>query len=222
MQTLIVDDHSLFGDGLRLLLLQAEVCDEAVCCTSGDEALERMRVEDFDLVLLDWNLGDGPSGVALIAELKAVRPHARVVIVSGDASSRLVRAAIDAGAVGFVAKESTPALLVDALSTTAHGGIYLPRSVLVDDAASGGSPVTLTTVPQRLRALDDAFPHLTPRHRDVLGYLVRGMSNKEIARQLDITDGTVKQHLNVIFRELGVHNRTEAVYLLAKQGIRFE
>ena len=66
------------------------------------------------------------------------------------------------------------------------------------------------------------FPQLTPRHVEVLACLMRGMPNKQIARELDISDGTVKQHLNTVFRELDVQHRTEAVYLLAKGGVRFD
>lgn len=220
MRALIVDDHSLFSDGLRLLLLGSSACDEVVCSASGPAALLLLARQAFDLVLLDWNLGSGLSGEPLIAEIKAASPGARVVIVSGECAPELIRRAIDSGAVGFVPKDSSPALLIDALTITAHGGIYLPRSVL----AGGAGPTASfgASKPADLRSVSAVFPHLTPRHIDVLGYVVKGMSNKEIARHLRITDGTVKQHLNVIFRELDVQNRTEAVYLLAKNGIRFD
>ena len=72
-----------------------------------------------------------------------------------------------------------------------------------------------------LTEIGTAFPQLTQRHVEVLGHIVRGLSNKEIGRDLGIADGTVKQHANAIYRELGLQNRTEAVYLLAKMGVRF-
>lgn len=231
MQALIVDDHALFGEGLRLLLLGGTPVQTAVCCKSGTEALALAERTPFDLVLADWNLGTEPGGETLVAALKERLPHSRVVVVSGESGSAVVRRAVEAGAAGFVPKESSPALLIDALSVTAHGGIYLPAAVLLGAGAEVVSapatapavpPATAATPAQNLRRLADVFPQLTPRHAEVLDYVARGMSNKQIARALDIADGTVKQHLNAIFRELDVSNRTEAVYLMAKSGVRFE
>lgn len=219
VRILIVDDHALFGEGLRLLLLGSTPADEIACCQSGDEALRQAGETQFELVLLDWNLGSGVGGEALLAALKAALPLSRVVIVSGENNAAVVRRAIEGGAAGFVPKESTPTLLIDALTITAHGGIYLPLAVLAED---GRSTTTTTPGVPALRRIADAFPQLTPRHVDVLDHLARGMSNKQIARELDISDGTVKQHLNAIFRELDVANRTEAVYLMAKNNVRFD
>ena len=84
MRILIVDDHALFGEGLRLLLLGSTPADEIACCQSGDEALRQAGETQFELVLLDWNLGSGVGGEALLAALKAALPLSRVVIVSGE------------------------------------------------------------------------------------------------------------------------------------------
>jgi two-component system nitrate/nitrite response regulator NarL len=216
MRTLIVDDHALFSEGLRLLLTASTPIADVSCCTSGEEALRLAAEQAFDLVLLDWNLGRTLSGAALIAELRAVLPHARLVDVSGERSAAHVRAAIDAGAVGFVPKESSSALLIDALTITAHGGIYLPRAALATQEAAAA------VAPSGLRTIADAFPQLTAREAEVLGLAARGLANKQIARELDIADGTVKQHLNAVFQNLAVHNRTEAVYLLAKTGVKID
>jgi two-component system, NarL family, nitrate/nitrite response regulator NarL len=227
VRTLIVDDHPLFSAGLRLLLSGSTTIEDIVCCEAGAEALALAAAAPFDLVLLDWNLGSTPSGAPLVRELKGVLPLARVVIVSGESSASLIKLAIESGAVGFVPKESSPALLIDALTVTAHGGIYLPVAVLVTDGSAGLQALAKAAEGQaapggRLRSIGDAFPQLTPRQMDVLGRLIHGLPNKQIAREFDISDGTVKQHLNAIFRELDVQNRTEAVYLLAKSGVRFD
>jgi DNA-binding NarL/FixJ family response regulator len=224
VRTLIVDDHPLFSDGLRLLLMASTSIAEIVCARSGTEALALAAQAPFDLVLLDWNLGSAPTGAALVQDFKAALPRARVVIVSGESSAALVRLAIESGAVGFVPKESSSALLIDALSITAHGGIYLPPAVLAAAAAGrpAGAPSPAPAVHPGLLSIEEMFPQLTPRHVEVLACLMRGMPNKQIARELDISDGTVKQHLNTVFRELDVQNRTEAVYLLAKGGVRFD
>lgn len=236
MRTLIVDDHLLFSAGLRLLLQATGSLGEVDCAASGALALQQAAHTAYDLVLLDWHLGREPSGVALIGQLHEVLPQARVVIVSGEAHPDLVRSAIDAGAVGFVPKESSPEAMIQSLDIVARGGICLPDTALAAHAArlpQPQAPAQTATAPApsaatarsgsgaALTEIGAAFPHLTPRHVQVLGHIVRGLSNKEIARELGIADGTVKQHANAIFRELGLQNRTEAVYLLAKMGVRF-
>jgi len=237
MRTLIVDDHLLFSAGLRLLLSTTEGVSEVDCAGSGEEALQRAVTTAYDLVLLDWHLGREPSGEALIAQLHEVLPQARVVVVSGEAHPDIVRSAIDAGAVGFVPKDSAPEALIQALGAVARGGVCLPDDALAADAsrlpddptpegafASGGlgsRGAGRSGIGAALTEIGAAFPQLTPRHVAVLGHLVRGLSNKEIGRDPGIADGTVKQHANAIYRELGLQNRTEAVYLLAKMGVRF-
>ena len=237
MNTLIVDDHLLFSAGLRLLLSTTEGVGEVDCVGSGAEALQRAASTAYDLVLLDWHLGREPSGVALIEQLHALLPHARVVVVSGEAHPDLVRSAIEAGAVGFVPKDSAPEALIQALGAVARGGVFLPDDALAADAARlpdgpvpEGAPASgglgsrgagRSGIGAALTEIGTAFPQLTQRHVEVLGHIVRGLSNKEIGRDLGIADGTVKQHANAIYRELGLQNRTEAVYLLAKMGVRF-
>lgn len=217
MQILIVDDHLLFAESLRLLLLGAmDTACSVRCASSGADALRAAAEHEPELVLLDWNLGSEPSQEALIDALKAALPEARLVVVSGEAHAEVVRRAIDAGAAGFVPKESTPALLIGALRLIADGGIYLPPQLL-----RAGTAASAPSGQGALRSLAEAYPTLTPRQQEIVALLVRGLSNKAIARQLDISDGTVKQHLHPVFRALGVANRTEAVYLLAREGVRF-
>ena len=228
VRTLIVDDHQLFGAGLQLLLRATDGLGEVDCAASGAQALQRASVQDYELVMLDWHLGREPSGEALIARLRELLPRARVVVVSGEVQPDLVRRAIDAGAVGFVPKESSPEAMIRALSVVAAGGISLPPVALaaeaaqtppapgMRDSASAHGPAAMSG------DIGAAFPQLTRRHVEVLSRIVRGLSNKEIARELGIAEGTVKQHAYAIFRELGLQNRTEAVYLLARLGVRFQ
>jgi two-component system nitrate/nitrite response regulator NarL len=223
MRVLIVDDHSLFCDGLKLLLETLGVATLVASCTHADQARLKVQGQEWDLVLLDWNLGaHGLGGAQLITELKCAQPQARVVVVSAEASARHVREAVEAGAVGFVPKEASSDLLIDAIRVTSHGGIYLPSSVLdlASDAATESPLARAASDARSGVSPQEAYPNLTPRQIDVLVCMVRGQSNKQIARSLGISDGTVKQHLNAIYRELDVNSRTEAVYLLARQGIK--
>jgi DNA-binding NarL/FixJ family response regulator len=226
MRTLIVDDHPLFSAGLQLLLHQADAVGEVACVAHGAQALERVAAEPFDLVLLDWVLGGEPTGETLIALLHEIRPRLRVVVIAGDCPPARVHAAIEAGAVGFVPKAVTPTEMISALSITSRGGVYLPPGVLMQGATadltlSGAPAADTAAASSALSGMTEAFPGLTPRQQDVLGGLVIGLSNKAIARELGIAEGTVKQHVHAIYRELGVDSRTEAVYLLARRGVRF-
>jgi DNA-binding NarL/FixJ family response regulator len=216
MRALIVDDHSMFCDGLKLLLKTLSVASTVASCTRSAQAVSLVRDTSWDLILLDWNMGAGSAGGAeLIAQFKALQPQARVVVISAESSARRVHEAIEAGAVGFVPKEASSELLIDAIRITSHGGIYLPASVL--DTPNGDSAEGKANDPLSLQG---AYPELTPRQIEVLVCAVKGQSNKLIARSLGISDGTVKQHLNAIYRELEVGSRTEAIYLLARKGVK--
>lgn len=222
MRVLVVDDHSMFCDGLKLLLKTLGVATHVASCTRAEQAIAVARDLPWDLILLDWNMGEGAaSGGELIEHFKTVRPQARVVVISADSSARRVREAVDAGAVGFVPKEASAERLIEAIRLTSNGGIYLPATLLDEPSARPASTATQRPQPaQPGLTLHQAYPGLTPRQTDVLVGAVKGQSNKLIARELDISDGTVKQHLNAVYRELGVATRTEAIYLLARQGIR--
>lgn len=216
MRALIVDDHSMFCDGLKLLLKTLGVASQVATCNRTEQALSLVKNEPWDLILVDWNMGAGSTGGAeLIALFMALQPQTRVVVISAESRAQRVHEAIEAGAVGFVPKEASSELLIDAIRITSHGSIYLPASVLnepVSDAPDHKFDEVLS--------LQAAYPQLTPRQIDVLICTVKGQSNKLIARSLGISDGTVKQHLNAIYRELCVGSRTEAIYLLASRGVK--
>lgn len=211
MRVLVVDDHALFREGLRLLLLSMPTMDCRVAA-SAEEGLALATAEHFDVVLMDWHM-EGLSGAAAIEAFREAVIDARLIVVSAEKSATLVRTAIDAGAVGFIPKESSPEVLQQALAKMADGGIYLPSALLA--SASASAPRAGST-----REIVDVFPGLTERQADVLAAMLRGLPNKLIARQLGISDATVKTHLSAVFRELCVQSRTEAVYVAARQGVR--
>lgn len=204
MRVLVCDDHSLFREGLRLLLEKLDASMEVTLTGSAEEALDATRSGMFDLILMDWHMG-GLEGARALEALRESAPLTRVVVLSGDRDAQLVRSAVDGGAAGFIPKDSPPAQLMTAVKTIADGGVYLP---------TGG------VAPIQTRDVRDVFPQLTERQADVLRAALRGNSNKLIARELGISDGTVKTHLRAIYQELGTRNRTEAVYMAAEQGVR--
>jgi DNA-binding NarL/FixJ family response regulator len=203
LNLLIIDDHPLFREGLKFLLrsLDAELTiDEAGDC---ERALGFAGKRAYDLVLLDLKM----PGINGLDGLEAVRkdfPFVPMVVVSGEHTPRLVREAIDRGAMGFIPKSSTPDQLVHALSQVLGNKVYLPDDAL---AKAGVYP-------------DRDLPELTPRQLEVLRSVIQGKPNKAVARELGVSADTVKSHLAAVMRALDAHNRTELVYIAAKRGLR--
>ena len=221
MRALIIDDHPIFSDGLRLLLRTLGIAQDIETCTDSTQALHLLQQNAFDLILMDWQLGQQSlSGTELIVELNQLAPNARVVVVSGEADASSVHQAIEAGAVGFVPKETDSASLIDAVRVTSKGQIFLPDHVLDSAHSRADGDLTSKKSPREGVSLEDAYPGLTPRQRDTLVCALRGEPNKAIAKDLQLSEATVKQHLKAIYLELNVHNRAEAVYLMAKQSIQ--
>ena len=208
MNILLIDDHALFREGLKFLLRSLDAAlevDEAGDCA---KALEHAASRNYDLVLLDLKI-PGVAGLEALAALRDAIPGAPLVVLSGEDSPGVVRAATERGAMGFIPKSSTPEVLIQALRLVLARGVYLPPAVL--DAAA--DPATAADGGTALR-------NLTPRQMDVLRCVIQGKSNKVIARELDVSEGTVKAHLSSVLRAFGARSRTEAVYAAAKMGLR--
>ena len=218
MRVLLVDDHAIFRHGLAMLLSSLRPEVEIVQC-AGPQGwpllLKGDGLEGFDLTLMDLHM-PGFTGLQALSQFRELAPQVPVVVLSGDENPATVQACIDAGAFGYVPKSAEPEALIEAMERILGGGVWLPGSSLgiVDPntrakTASQGSwarmqlPVTL-------------------RQRDVLQRVVQGKTNKVIAKELGISDGTVKTHLAHLMAILGVNTRTQIVYELARQGIRVD
>lgn len=221
MKILIVDDHHLIREGLRPVLRQlapegssepAEVFEAA----SFQAGLELANAHpDLDLVLLDLHLPD-VTGFAALADLQERHPAIPVVVVSGEDDPNLVRMAFEHGALGFIPKSSTSQVILNALRLVLSGGTYLPREIMSAPATpSKPSDLQNASAHRTLEALG-----ITPRQADVLLLLLAGMSNKLICRQLNLAEGTVKNHLAAVFKALNVTSRVEAVIAAGRLGIK--
>lgn len=211
MILLLVDDHALFREGLKFLLRGLDdelVIDEAESCAA---ATARQGQFSYDLILLDLNL-PGVGGLEALAAMRAAYPQTPVVVLSGEDDPRTIRATIEQGAMGFVPKSSTPEILIQALKLILARGVYLPVSALDGEAVP---------VPHAARESSAAvLAGLSARQLEVLRCVIQGQPNKLIARNLALSESTVKAHLSAVFRALGAHNRTEAVYAAAKLGLK--
>jgi DNA-binding NarL/FixJ family response regulator len=193
MKILLVDDHALFRVGLRMLLATVGDDVSVIETATVSEALEVLEAQaDVQLCLLDLAL-KAESGLAAIARIKTAAPKVSIVVVSGVDDNATIRRCIDAGAMSFVPKRVPPEMLTQALKEVLAGTIYLPQTIF--DAASESTP----------------RPTLTPRQTEVLRCLSRGLPTKLIARELALSEHTVKEHISSIFQALGARNRTAAV-----------
>ena len=246
MKVLLVDDHPLILAALQTVI-RGLGDDVTVAGVGTDrEAREALaREADFDLVLLDLQLGE-TDGFDLLAELRQTYPALPVVVVSAsDRASDVIRA-IDAGAMGFVPKRASNDTLFDALRLVMSGGIYVPpMSLGLGAAPSPRRDTSLDgdTVPDVMRPVpfDDDLgeiaraaseqPHqevpvsfeslgLSRRQADVLAYLLKGMPNKLIAREMGLSVETVKDHVAAVLRALKVSSRTQAVLAVSQMTRR--
>lgn len=208
MRILIADDHTLFRRGFALLLQR--LYPDAELEEAGDVAgaLELARRGDIDLVLLDLAM-PGMEGFRGLEQLAEILPEATIVIVSAITESDRIREALERGARGYVLKTINDAALKHALSLMLSGETYVPAELLQERGlkAPGGK-----TAP------DNPLSSLTDRQRDVLGLLMTGQSNKEIARHLGLLESTVKAHIKVILNKLSVANRTQAAMVASTLG----
>lgn len=209
MKILLVDDHNLFAEGLRTLLSDFEENPEIIVCGSCEEALEIVPPDSIDLILLDYYLS-GISGVEALHKLRGKFSDSQIAVVSAEDDPEVIREIIENGAAGFVPKTSTFAVLSAALRLVLSGGTYLPPETL------GEAAPALANRPKNERGQPDGLECLSKRQREVLQQLVQGKPNKVIAKNLQISEHTVKAHISASFRLLGVRNRTEAVYAAAK------
>ncbi len=196
---LLADDHELVRETVAdFLRLQGGY--EVVTAQSFDEAFDLAHREGpFALVMLDYSM-PGMDALSGLAKMRA-QTSFPVAILSGTATPDVARRALSSGAAGFLPKTLAPQSLVSAVRHMLAGEVYMPLEFLNDEGA------------------DQLAVNLTPRERDVLLGITEGKSNKEIARDLDIQEVTVKLHVKTLSRKLGARNRTHAAMLGRDLGL---
>jgi DNA-binding NarL/FixJ family response regulator len=222
MKVLIADDHALVRQALRQLLGDDELGlaknDRALSFTEADgfdAALEGLAANGADLMLIDLSM-PGMAGAASLRALRDAHPQTKIVVVTGWEDRATILECLAAGVHGYVLKSFAPDQIVHAIEIILAGGVYVPPEIAnvrtAEAAHSNGSgkpgAPAAPAVPANTR--------FTKRQLDVLQLLGEGRSTKEIARALDLSEGTVKVHLAAIYRCLNARNRTEAVALAGK------
>ena len=203
MKILLADDQELVRDTIASFL-RLEPGIEVEVAADLPSALSMVQHDPgFDLILLDYMM-PGMNGLAGLAAMRAARPGVPVAILSGTAPRAVAEQALAEGAAGFLPKTMSTKTLIAALRFMAAGEVYAPMAMLTEREAPSAKL---------------AGAQLTPRETEVLRLLCRGLANKEIARELDLQEVTVKLHVKTLSRKLGAKNRTHAAMIAKEAGL---
>lgn len=216
LKLLVVEDHALVREGLVRMLGQVEDDVEVLEAPDFEAALTVLDGEvEFDLILLDLAL-PGIDGFAGLDILRRRYPAIPVVVVSAFDDTPTITRVLNLGASGFIPKAFSGEALLAAVREVLAGNIFRPRGQL-------GARLDATTPvpPSKVSVRPDEIG-LTDRQGQVLCLMVRGLSNRDIADQLGLSEGTVKIHATAVFKALGVNSRTQALVAVARYGVDFE
>ncbi len=202
IRLLLADDHAIVRAGLRALLESNADITVVGDAPTAEAAVAFCATTPVDLVLMDLSFGPGRSGVDATAELRALAQPPNVLVVTNYDTDADILSAIEAGACGYILKDTPPVELLAAVRSAAAG-----ESVL--------SPAVASKLMIRVRRADTT---LSPREIEVLRLVADGSSNREIAKELFLSETTVKSHLVHIYAKLGVRSRTSAVARAREQG----
>jgi DNA-binding NarL/FixJ family response regulator len=210
MKVLICDDQAVVRDGLELLLKLERDLQVVGTASDGAEALELAAEKQPDLVLMDLKM-PGVNGIEATRQIRAHYPHIKVLVLTTYDDDQWVFDAIRAGASGYLLKDTPREAIVRAIRGTLDGKSFVDPGVagkLLDQVASKQvQPETLLT------------GKLTEREVDVLRLVARGLNNHEIAAQLHLSEGTVRNHVSAILAKLGVSDRTQAAVIAIQHGL---
>jgi DNA-binding NarL/FixJ family response regulator len=210
MRILFADDHPLFREGVKPLLHKLGPDVEVIEAKDFPAAFEAARhYPDLDLALLDLCM-PGMPGVDGVVRFRAAFPQLPVAVLSAADERDSIQRLLANGVLGYVCKSSPSDVILNALRLMLAGGVYIPPSLLDEGHEDNGR----FPVPDSIRN-----ESLTRRQVEVLRELAKGLNNKQIAHNLNVTEGTVKIHLATIFRVLSVNSRTEALLLAQKMGL---
>jgi DNA-binding NarL/FixJ family response regulator len=203
----VVDDHGVVRDGLAGVIAAQPDMEVVATAADGGEAVDVCRATSPDVVLMDLEM-PVLDGIEATRAILAEAPGTAVLVLTSFSDRRRITGALDAGAVGYLLKDASADDVVRGIRSAAEGGSPL-------DPRAARSLLEAKSAP-------DPLAGVSPREREVFGLLLDGMPNKLIARQLGISEKTVKSHLTSIFREIGVTDRVQAILWAERHGLRSE
>jgi|TARA_B110000967_G_scaffold55443_1_gene56835 two-component system nitrate/nitrite response regulator NarL len=211
IKVILIDDHTLFREGLQRLLMRHEI-DVVSSVSNGEEGLKAIEAHDPDIVLLDLRMPN-ISGIEVLKNIKKIKKAMPVVMLTTSDDEKDLIEALRNGAGGYLLKDMEPDDLVVALKDVLKGEtIVAPNLVQILAKFHQGDDTEIN--------ISNLISTLTPRENEILELLADGQSNKLIAKNLGISDGTVKLHVKSILRKLEIHSRVEAAVIAVEHGLR--
>ena len=213
-KTLLVEDEGVTRNAMKALLMQCDPRLQIDVANNFSSCIERLEHGQYDLLFLDFHLGPGGTGLDVLQWIRHQELPIHTVMLSAQDDKETVLACISAGASGFVSKraDGDENVFRTALDTILKGQIYLPNSTF---GRGGFTPPPVLAPPP----LSIASLQLAPRLTQTLGYICQGLSNKAIARLMDVTEGTIKEYTGALLKEFGVDRRTGLIVEMARRGL---
>jgi DNA-binding NarL/FixJ family response regulator len=213
---LVADDHAVTRFGLVQLFRDALGADQVVEAQTYAEALDRLHDRSIRLAIIDLGM-PGLDSPADLAHVRRSRPDIKVIVLSASEARADILAALQAGVHGYLVKTAKMDRLISRIQHVMAGEIYVPPSLAdlpcLDKTLRHHALIADTAAGESLNGDDADHVVLSDRQRQVLEGLMLGLSNKQIARELELAEGTIKMHVGALFRTLGAQNRTHAVAL---------
>ena len=211
MKILIADDHELFLKGLEIILGDFFPSAKLEKAKNYTELLSLIDKEkSFDLILTDLAM-PGRAWLDALQEIHEKLPETPIIILSAVFEKEIVQKTLELGASGYIPKTSSNAVIISAINLVMSGGAYIPIELLKETQSSSFGELKKLEVLSQDTKIEDKIKILSPRQLDVLKLIAEGKSNKQIAFDLGLSEGTVKLHVTAILKTLNVYNRTGAV-----------
>ncbi len=217
MRALVVDDHMLIRSGLHDMLANRFPDIEVVEAASGEAALGLIGSKPFDLAIVDLFI-PGEAAFVFLRKLCDADPELPVLVLSGSENPMHVRKCIDLGCSAFVPKSAAQETLFGAIDSILDGGVFIPTEILNSNAEAERNKSDLPALP----SVETVTSKLTDRQLEILTMITSGKSNKQIARDFQLSENTVKVHVSAILRSLELDNRTQAGILGQQLGLLAE
>jgi DNA-binding NarL/FixJ family response regulator len=215
MHILIVDDHAFVCAGLKATLLDALDDIQVTTTERGEEVLSILGKEDIDIIILDLFMPGGYGGFGLIGLLHERYPSLPIIVLSASENSTHIRKCFELGVTGFVTKSAPKEALIEAIAKALEGERYVPK-YLIESVAEVARVFDEVDSGVNVEIIAEL---ITDRQFDILSCISRGHSNKQIARELELSENTVKVHVSAMLKSLGLSNRTQAGILGQKLGL---
>lgn len=219
MRILVADDHELFLKGLEFILSDVSKDLQLVFAKSYTDIFKILETDrGFNLVLTDLAM-PGANWEEAITRIHSTLPETPIIILSAVFDKEIVEKTIEIGVSGYIPKTSSNAVILSAVNLVMSGGVYIPPELLNRKLPDEFNEFRQAVELPEGKAVEENIKSLTPRQIDVLRCISQGMSNKQIAYALGLTDGTVKLHVTAILKILNVYNRTGAVVEASRLGL---